>query len=286
MAKRAPTRRAALSIIAGALGNFTWGAHVAAAGVALIAATGLAQGEALLVGAAASLREPALEIAGRFADAGTTRVDVTFGASSVLAAQIRAGAPIDVLLCADERIVDRLEREGLVAARVPLGRNRLVVMAAAGSHLRLESAADLAREELRRLAVPAYSVPVGRYAREWLAARGLLEALAPRMVETEHARATLAAVELGHVDAAIVYATDARVARSARVAFSVPPDEHSPIYYVAAAIRGSRHAGSSAGFLRFLEGDAARASLRAAGFDPPADPPAADRAARAPSAAP
>ena len=65
---------------------------------------------------AASLREPLMKIARLYEDAGPQRgVSISFGASSVLAAQLRAGAPIDVLIAADERIVDDLEARGLLA---------------------------------------------------------------------------------------------------------------------------------------------------------------------------
>jgi molybdate transport system substrate-binding protein len=94
----------------------------------------------------------------------------------------------------------------------------------------------------------------------------MLARLEPRIVRTEHARATLAAVDLGHADAAIVYATDARLARSARVAFEIPEAEQPRIVYVAARIAGGEQAGR---FLAFLGGPEARSALRTAGFGPP-----------------
>ena len=48
---------------------------------------------------------------------------------------------------------------------------------------------------MHRIALPSPVVPLGRYARSWLQARGVLDAVSPRLVVTEHARATLAAVE-------------------------------------------------------------------------------------------
>jgi molybdate transport system substrate-binding protein len=126
---------------------------------------------------------------------------------------------------------------------------------------------DLARPELRRIAVPGGAVPVGRYAREWLAARGLLAALERRLVATEHARASLAAVDAGDVDAAIAYATDARLAASARVAFEIPAAEQPEIVYEAALRTG---AGLEARDLfASLGGDDARRALAAAGFAAP-----------------
>ena len=182
---------------------------------------------------------------------------------------MRAGAPEDVFVSADPRLVDRLEAEGLVAAgaRRDIARNRLVVVAAPGLRAPLHRAEDLLAPGIRRIAMPAASVPVGRYAREWLAARGLLVALEERLVQTEHARATLAAVSAGHADVAIVYATDARNVGGARVAFPVPLSEQPPIVYMAARL--VRASPNAAALLAFLAGERARRHLADAGFEAP-----------------
>jgi molybdate transport system substrate-binding protein len=234
-----------------------------------------AAADELLVAAAVSLREPLTEIATRYsAQDGDAGVRLTFGASSALAAQVRAGAPVDVLVSADERILDDLLQQGLLDAdsRVVIASNRLVVLVAEGLGVPIERPDDLTRPEVRRVAAPEFAVPVGRYAREWLRRRGLLERLAPRLIPTEHARATLAAVDHGQADAAIVYATDARLARSARIAFEVPDAEQPRIVYAAALVQASTRIRPAHEFLTFLTSRAARDALRAAGFVPPRDP--------------
>jgi molybdate transport system substrate-binding protein len=243
-----------------------WGVAMAAS---LLAGVRAPAGE-ILVSGAVSLREPLAEIASLYEDAHPgVGVDLGFGASSFVAAQVRAGAPIDVVVSADTRILEALARDGWLAADglVEIATNRLVVLVAREVDERPSRARDLLDPALGRIAVPDGAVPVGRYAREWLRERGLLEPLEPRLVRTEHARATLAAVDLGHVDAAIVYATDARVARSARLAFEVPAEEQPRIVYGAARLRDSRE--EAAGFLEFLRGSEARRALARAGFGTP-----------------
>jgi molybdate transport system substrate-binding protein len=223
----------------GGRGRFQCLALAAACLVGLDAAA-----DELLVAAAVSLREPLTEIATRYsAQDGDVGVRLTFGASSALAAQVRAGAPVDVLVSADERILDDLERQGLLDAdsRVVIASNRLVVLVAEGLAVPIEGPEDLTR-------------------------------LAPRLIPTEHARATLAAVDHGQADVAIVYATDARLARSARIAFEVPDAEQPRIVYAAARVRTSTRLRPAHDFLTFLTGRAARDALRAAGFVPPRDP--------------
>ncbi len=252
-----------------------------ATGIVLLSGVAVASApaEELLVAAAVSLREPVMAIATSYEmEQPGVGVILTFGASSLLGAQIRSGAPIDVFLSADERIVQDLSAEDWVVAEeaFPFARNRLVVIRSEELP-RVEANLDqLFGPSVRRIAIPGTVVPVGRYAREWLQRVGLLQRIAPRLVITEHARATLSAVDSGHADLAIVYATDARLARSAKLAYEIPADEQPNIFYSAARVRASGSAERAAEFLAFLQTPAASAELVSAGFllarDPPADP--------------
>lgn len=224
----------------------------------------------LIIGTAASLRAPMLEIAERFeASFPGDDVVVSFGASSALAQQIRAGAPIDVFASADSQISARLVEQGFLLGdrTVSIARNRLVVIRAENLGFPVERAADLARPELRRIALPEFAVPVGRYAREWLRGRGLLVKLATRTVQTDHAIATLRAVDAGFADAAVVYTTDARLAKSAEVAFEIPATEQPAILYVATPVHGSKNLEAAARFVRFLRTPTAVGTFARAGFD-------------------
>jgi molybdate transport system substrate-binding protein len=234
---------------------------------AWLPASGAASDE-IVVAAAASLREPVARIAKRFQTPDRI-VTLSFGASNLLAGQIELGAPVDVFLSADPDSVTRLERSGRVAfeSRREFAGNRLVVLRALGFTGRLESPGDLAR--LRRVALPHPTVPLGRYARQWLATHDLEAALEDRSVRTPNARATLAAVDLAQVDAAIVYETDAALARSARVAFVIPASEQPRIAYVAALTERASRSRTAHDFLEFLLGPGGQ-TLRSAGFASPA----------------
>jgi molybdate transport system substrate-binding protein len=228
----------------------------------------------LLIAAAISLQAPLSETARRYESLHPdATLALTFGASNALAAQLRAGAPIDVLASAAESIVDSLVRSGAVVAssRFTLVRNRLVVVVpegrgVGGPSATIERPQDLLAPGVVRLAIPIAAVPLGGYAREWLRSRDLLDALSARIVPTPHARATLVAVENRHADAAIVYATDARLASGARVAFEIPDGEQPAIRYSAAAVTGSRSPALAADFLAFLRSEDGTGPFVAAGF--------------------
>jgi molybdate transport system substrate-binding protein len=222
-----------------------------------------------VVGAAASLSEPIAAIAAGYeARHPGVRVRLVLGASSALAEQLRAGAPLAVLVAADPAITAGLAAEGLVEAepRPRIARNRLALLVREELAPRFAGPAELDGAAIRRIALPAAAVPIGRYAREWLAGRGLLAAVEPRLVAVAHARAALAAVDAGDADAAIVYATDARLATSAR-SFEIPDAEQPEIAYEAALRTGAGPRARE--FLAFLASDEAGRALAAAGLLPP-----------------
>jgi molybdate transport system substrate-binding protein len=124
--------------------------------LALLAATFFtlpSAGGGLLVGAATSLREPVEANARTFEAAHPdTKLRLSYGASDVLA-HVWAGAPLDVLLSAEDAVTAKLEQEGLWEKPRLLARNRLVVIARP-EIAALHSAADLAAPAIRRIAVP------------------------------------------------------------------------------------------------------------------------------------
>ena len=119
---------------------------------------------------------------------------------------------------------------------------------------------------MRRVALPSPAVPLGRYARAWLEGGDHLDGLAGRIVLTEHARATLAAVEQGHADLAVLYASDARLGRRLRVLAEIDPDAHPAIRYVAAATTRAAGCPETRRLLEAWGGPRTRSRLVEAGF--------------------
>lgn len=246
--------------------------HVLSVASVLLAATlgcaRLAGGE-ITVFAAASLSDALRELAAEHEKATGDTVRLNLGASSLLARQIKEGAPTDLFLSADEAKMDDLAKAGLIeaATRHSLLSNSLVIVVAADSKLKLASAHDLASEKVHRLAVAEpETVPAGLYAREYLRKQGLWEAVVGKTVPMENVRAVLAAVESGNVDAGIVYKTDALISRKVRVAYEVPPGDGPRISYPVAVVRGGGNPAGAAHFLALLASPAGKSVFAKYGF--------------------
>jgi molybdate transport system substrate-binding protein len=224
--------------------------------------------DALHVLAAASLADALPEVAASFSDGGT-KVEMVFDATSRLAAQIEAGAPADVFISADAEWMDTLASKHLVLAdtRHDLLGNRLVVVVPKDA---AQSPKDVnGLRTTNRLALAGANVPAGKYARAALEHEGVLADVQAIIVEGESVRTALAWVAKGEADAAIVYATDARIEPAVDVAFELPADSHPPIVYPIAALAERDHEAAARRFVDHARSDESRAIFERAGFAPP-----------------
>jgi molybdate transport system substrate-binding protein len=227
----------------------------------------------LVVYAAASLRD-ALEELGPLAEEHLgVELVLGFGSSGDLARQIVATPAADVFFSADAREMERVATAGLVdaASQRTLLSNQLVVIEPADGRPSLFSEpfrpAELAQPALELLALAhPDAVPAGRYAREWLVARGVWDALEGRVLPAVDVRAALAAVESGAARAGIVYRTDAAASGRVRTVFAVPESEGPRIAYPVAAIAGRPAPERARACVAFLATPAARAVFERHGF--------------------
>ncbi|MFF9399921.1 MULTISPECIES: molybdate ABC transporter substrate-binding protein [unclassified Streptomyces] len=223
-----------------------------------------APGARLTVLAAASLTD-AFKTAGAAYEKAHpgTKVTFSFAGSQELAAQVRQGAPADVLVTADTKTMDGLKSD--TGTPTVIAKNRLVIATAEGNPEKITGLKDLARTDLK-VVLAAPEVPVGRYGKQVLDA----QKLHVRPVSQEpNVRAVLSKVELGEADAGIVYKTDAESATDKVDAVDIPDAQNAVASYPAATLRQSAHADAAAAFVKWLGGPEAQKILGAAGFQQP-----------------
>ncbi len=236
------------------------------------AVTLAAQAGEITVSAASSLTSALRDIAPLFeATLPGTRLQLNFGASGALLAQLAKGAPVDVFVSADQETMDKAQALGLVQAgqRRNLVSNALVVITPAGPGKAPAALSDLSQPAYARIAIglPA-SVPVGGYTKGALEAANLWSAIAPRMIGALSVRQALDYVARAEVDAGFVYATDAALLPGkVQVAFTVPTAR--PILYPVATLAGAPNPTEAHKFVRFLFTPTAQAVLARHGFGKP-----------------
>ena len=223
----------------------------------------------LLVFAATSLTDALTDVARAFEEQSATGVVFSYGGSQMLARQIASGAPADVFIAAGEFPVQFLADKGMIEPEATDLLSNKLVLVTRSDDLRLETLEQLNTDAVERIAVANPELaPAGRYARESLTHLGLWDELRRKLVLGPDVRVTLAYLESGNVDVAIVYRTDARIARGVSVLDIVPSESYSRIVYPAVVVRRSHQRAHAAEFLKFLRGEAASAIFQRHGFDP------------------
>ncbi|MFQ5863259.1 MAG: molybdate ABC transporter substrate-binding protein [Candidatus Brocadiales bacterium] len=228
------------------------------------------EGEEILVFVAASLTDAMNEIKDTFEERTAARVFLSFASSGTLYRQIEKGAPADVFIPASTTHADALELDGLVLpdTRKDLLTNRLVVIVPKESKLRIEQPEDIARREVKKIAIgEPGSVPAGSYAKEALKNLGLWEDVYSRIVPALDVRAVLAYVEGQAVEAGIVYRTDAMISEEVKVVYEFPGDSHTKIIYPVVILKDSKAEALAREFVDFISSADARGIFEASGFE-------------------
>lgn len=217
----------------------------------------------LLVHAAASLAAPFRTLAAAFeADRPGVRVELNLAGSSDLVAQLRQGAPGDVLVTADRRTMDRMDPDALDGGTRVVARNVLVLITAPGNPRGIRGLADLDAPDTR-LAACAPQVPCGAAAHAFADVQHVT--LHP-VTEESSVAGVVAKVTAGQVDAGLAYHSDARAAGDAVAAVELPGADRAPNEYPAAVLAESARPDDARAFVDLLLAERGRRALADAGF--------------------
>ncbi len=198
------------------------------------------------------------------------QITLNVGSSGILQRQIENGAPVDVFVSARPRLVDDLERRGLVqpSLRYLMARNRLVLITPLTTTIRSLSELDENFEGRFAIGNPRH-VPAGYYAREALESLGFWRNLSTEMIFGENVLQVLNYVAVGEVDAGLVYRTDvAQVRGRVKLVVEVPSASYPPIDYVIAILGASRNLEVAKKFVGFVLSPRGQTILAQTGFEP------------------
>ena len=235
-----------------------------------LAAGAALQAAEVSVAVAANFAGPMREIAQAFERDTGHKAVVALGSTGKLYAQIKQGAPFEVLLSADAQTPARLEAEGLGVAgsRFTYAIGTLVLWSKQPGLV--DEKGDVLRSgKFERIAIANPKLaPYGAAAVETLTQMGVLQTVQPKVVQGENISQTYQFVatqnaQLGFVALSQVM-VDGRVSQGS--AWVVPAHLHSPIRQDAVLLAKGRDAPAAAALMRFLRSERARALIRTFGY--------------------
>jgi molybdate transport system substrate-binding protein len=223
------------------------------------------------VAVASNFTAPMQVIAAEFEKATGHKAQLAFGSTGKFYAQIRNGAPFEVLLAADDETPVKLEKEGLAVSgsRFTYSIGQLALWSAKPGYV------DAKGEVLKQgvfdhlaLANPKLA-PYGAAAVETLNKLGLLAALQPRFVQGENIAQTFQFVSTGNAELGFVALS--QVVEGGKLksgsAWIVPPGLHAPIRQDAVVLARGKDNPAALALMKYLREGKARAIIKAHGYD-------------------
>ncbi len=239
--------------------------------LALLLFTALARADQVQVAVAANFTAPARQIAFDFERETGHKAQLAFGATGKFYAQIRNGAPFEVLLAADDDTPARLEREGAAVAgtRYTYAVGRLALWSAKAGYVD-DKGEVLKRGEFRHLALANPRLaPYGAAAVEALTALKLLDAIQPKFVQAENIAQAHQFIASGNAELGFVALS--QVMKDGKLgdgsAWVVPASLHQPVRQDAIMLDKGRGKAAAEAWLKFLRGEKARAVIRGYGYE-------------------
>lgn len=242
-----------------------------AATLLFLLACAAARADTVQVAAAANFMAPMKRIAADFEKDSGHKAQLAFGATGKFYAQIRNGAPFDVLLSADDTTPAKLVAEGAAVAgsNFTYAVGRLVLWSAKPGSV--DEKDDVLRKgDFMHVAIANPKLaPYGTAAVETLTSLKLLEAVQPKFVQAENIAQAHQFIATGNAELGFIALSqvmqDGRLAAGS--AWVVPAGLHRPIRQDAVLLDRGRDKAAAAALLKYLKGNNARAVIKSFGYD-------------------
>ena len=239
--------------------------------LAAFAASATVLADEVQVAVAANFTTPAKQIAADFEKDTGHKVALSFGATGKFYAQIKNGAPFEVLLSADDTTPAKLEAEGAAVAgtRFTYATGRLVLWSAKPGYVD-DKGEVLKKGEFRHVSIANPKLAsYGTAAVEALTALKLLDAVQPKFVQAEniaqaHQFIATGNAELGFVALSQVF-KDGKFAEGS--AWVLPAKLHQPIQQDAVILDKGRGKPAAEAWLKYLRGEKAKAVIKSYGYE-------------------
>lgn len=205
-------------------------------------------------------------------DSGHT-LKVSLGSTGKFYAQIKSGAPFDVLLAAEDAIPKRLEQEELAVggSRFVYASGKLVLWSVQPDFVD-ERAAVLNKGNFSRLAIADPRLaPYGMAAKETLEKLVMWNAIQGKLVKGENITQTYQFVATENAELGFVALS--QIMRDGKITggswWLVPAGMYKPIRQSAVMLSGAKDASAAQAFLAYLKSEKAKAVMHGFGYELP-----------------
>jgi len=190
----------------------------------------------------------------------------SFGGSDTLAAQIVAGSPVDVFAAASAATMATVTNaHDTLTTPAIFAKNSLEIAVAPSNPMHVAGLTDLTKTSVK-VALCAPTVPCGAAAAKAFASANLK----PHTVTQEQdVTSVLTKVELGEVDAGVVYQTDVKSAGTKVLGVNFPEAASAINSYPIAVVTTGKNPTAAQAFVDYVQSSDGMAVLQAAGFQQP-----------------
>lgn len=238
--------------------------------IASLLASSAVLADEVQVAVASNFTAPIQKIAADFEKESGHTVKLAFGATGKFYAQIKNGAPFEILLAADDTTPEKLETEGagVVGSRFTYAIGKLVLWSPKADYVD-DKGAVLQQGEFAHLSIANPKLaPYGKAAIETLTALKLLDAIQPKFVQGENIAQTHQFVATGNAELGFVALSqvmkDGKISEGS--AWIVPASLHQPIRQDAVLLTNGKDKPAAAALLKYLGSDKARAVIESFGY--------------------
>lgn len=226
----------------------------------------------VLVAVAANFAGPLQRLGAGFSAASGHTLKVSAGATGKFHSQIVAGAPFEVLVAANDETPKKLIAEGhaVAGSQFTYAIGRLVLWSAQPGFVD-DQGAVLASPKVNKVAIANPKVaPYGAAALQVLKARGLAEALTPKLVTAESIAQAFQFASTGNAEVGFVALSQVAVPGKPATGsyWLVPPDLYGEIRQDVVLLKPGEKNPAAAALLAYLKTAAAKDVIKSFGYGP------------------
>lgn len=230
-----------------------------------------ASGTHARIAVASNFIEVAQILVDRYAQASDDRIGISAASTGKLYAQIRNGAPFDVLLAADNTTAQRLVDEAMaVRASLYDYASGQLVLWSRDPTLAVDGERALREHQFHKFAIANPELaPYGAAARAALQHIGRWDTLKSHLVLGENVGQATQFVLSGNAEAGLLPRSLVMQAQKqvGGASWRIPPDWYPPIIQSAVLLKHGSDNPAAIGFLKYLRSDAARAIITTHGYN-------------------